>query len=172
MIRWAGVGFIIMGCTALGLALSNELEKRIGLLREIEKMVGMLQGEIRCANATLAESFYHVAGRIKEPFAALLVKMAEHMEGFKGNTIKEIFAEHVDHELKNIGLLPDDLAQLKSLGEQLGYLDAAMQLEALELYREHLREAAEQAAEAYRRKSKMYRYLGFMGGLFLAIIFI
>lgn len=172
MIRWIGIGLMIMGATAFGLAMSRELEKRLIQLREIKKMVSMLKGEIRCANSTLAEGFYHVAERIMPPFSEFLRNMAAHMEEFRGDTIQEIFREHVDTDLKESALLAEDLEQLGRLGDQLGYLDLQMQINAMEHYESQLDDAYEQAAQAFGNKSKMYRYLGLMGGLFLAIIFI
>ena len=87
-------------------------------------------GEIRCANSTLSECFRHVAGRICEPFGAFLENMAEHMEEFRGDTVQEIFTQHVEQDLRDTALATEDLEQLKRLGEQLGYLDAQMQLNA------------------------------------------
>lgn len=172
MIRWLGIGLVIAGSTAIGLAVSWEMEKRLVQLREMRRMVGMLEGEIRCANSTLSECFRHVAGRICEPFGAFLENMAEHMEEFRGDTVQEIFTQHVEQDLRDTALASEDLEQLKRLGEQLGYLDAQMQLNALALYQNQLEDSYKRAAEAFAGKAKLCRYLGLMGGLFLAIIFI
>lgn len=172
MIKWIGIGLMVIGTTAFGLSMSRDLEKRIIQLKEIRKMVSMLQGEIRCANSTLAEGFYHVARRVAQPFSNFLEKMADHMEEFRGDTMQTIFLEHVQTDLKDTVLQSEDLEQLSRLGEQLGYLDMQMQLDALELYEKQLEDAYRQAEETFQKQSKMYRYLGFMGGLFLAIILI
>ena len=172
MIRWLGFGLVILGSAAVGLAVSWEMEKRLVQLREMRRMVEMLEGEIRCANSTLSECFHHVAGRTLPPFDTFLENMAEHMEEFRGDTVQEIFRQHVEQDLSDTALLTEDLEQLKRLGEQLGYLDVQMQLGALTLYQNQLEDSYKRAAEAYVGKAKLCRYLGLMGGLFLAIIFI
>ena len=172
MLKWLGIGLMICGSTAVGVVMSRELEQRIILLQELRKVMSMLEGEIHYANATLSEAFYHVARRSKQPFSGFLEHMAERMDGLSGGTIQEIFQMYVDQDLKNTALLTSDLEQLKRLGEQLGYLDVKMQQKAIQLYTEQLQETCAQAAGVYQSKSKICRYLGIMGGLFLAILFI
>lgn len=172
MLKWIGIGLVICGSTAAGISLSRDLEKRVKQLNELRKVVVMLQGEIRYSNAPLSEAFHHVSLRIKEPFAIFLEHVAGHMEEFSGETLSDIFSQHIQEDLKYTSLLPEDLEQLKRLGESMGYLDRQMQLETMNLYLDQVNTACEEAAEHYRNKSKLYHCLGVMGGLFLAVIFI
>ena len=171
MFKIIGLGLVICGCTAMGMAAGNEMERRIRDLEEIIKMLEFLEGEIGYANAVLAESFCHVARRMRKPFSFFLENMAEHMERFEGDTLQKIFAQHVQKDLRQTALHPEDREALIGFGEQLGYLDVKMQLTAIAHYKSQLTKACAQAQEHYRKNSKMYRYLGLMGGLFLAVIF-
>ena len=172
MLKWIGIGLVICGSTAAGISFSKDLERRVKQLSELRKAIVMLQGEIRYSNSPLSEAFHHVSLRIKEPFAMFLEHVAGHMEAFCGETLSDIFMQHIQEDLKRTALLPGDLEQLGRLGDNLGYLDRQMQLETMNLYMEQLDMAHQEAKEHYRSKSRLYHCLGVMGGLFLAIIFI
>lgn len=172
VLRYVGMGLVVFGCTALGMEMSSDRKKRIRDIRELQKILDLLEGEIGYAHASLPESFRQVSGRVKPPFSGFLAHMAEHMEAFLGDTLKEIFRQHVRDELEQTALQKDDLEDLIRFGEQLGYLDVKMQLTAIAFYREQLAQSCEQAQELYRNQSKLFRCLGIMGGLFLVIIFL
>ena len=82
------------------------------------------------------------------------------------------FAEAI---AKDLGKAPaflkeSDLASLRTLGGQLGYLDVAMQKKTLDYYLEQVSDACAQAKKEYREKEKMFRCLGFGAGAFLVIL--
>ena len=72
--------------------------------------------------------------------------------------------------LKGTALKESDLASLRTLGGQLGYLDVAMQKKTLDYYLEQVSDACAQAKKEYREKEKMFRCLGFGAGAFLVIL--
>lgn len=172
MIKWLGIGFVILGSTAMGMVMSGDLEKRVRQLKELRKMLVMIQGEIRYANAPLSEAFHHVGRRVPAPFQEFLEHVACQMEEYRGEVFSDIFARNVRIDLAGTALKKEDKEQLLRLGENLGYLDGQMQMNSIELYLHQLNETCEEASQEVRNKSKVYHCLGVMGGLFLAIIFI
>lgn len=172
MLKMLGLGLIIGACSAIGMSMGRDLKRRVAQLQELRRMTGMLQGEIQYAKSPLSEAFRHAAARLKEPFSAFLRHTAEDMEQFSGEPFSEIFARNAGEELKDSGLLKEDLEQLCGFGEHLGYLDQQMQLRTIDLYRMQISETCEQAAEELKNKEKVYRYLGVCTGLFLAILFV
>lgn len=172
MVRCIGLGLVIFGCGALGLSAGNELERRIRDLRELLKLLELLEGEIGYAHAVLTESFRHAARRMGRPYAGFLEHMADHMDELRGDGLRDVFEQHVREDLKQTALLSADKEELICFGEQLGNLDVRMQLAAIALYKEQLSRTCVQAQEVWKRDSKLYRCLGFMGGLFLAVLFL
>ena len=59
-----------------------------------------------------------------------------------------------------------------SLGEHLGYLDLEMQMKQLSLYEENLEEEISRLKEEASVKKRLYRSLGILGGLLLAVLLI
>lgn len=172
MVRYIGLGLVILGCTAMGISAGNEMERRIRDLRELLKFLELLEGEIGYANAVLTEGFRHAARRMKRPYAGFLENMAGHMDELRGDTLREIFEQYVRADLRHTALLEEDREELVCFGEQLGNLDVKMQLAAISLYREQLSRTCVQARETWKKDSKLYRCLGVMGGLFLAVMFL
>lgn len=82
-----------------------------------------------------------------------------------------IFEKQLEMDLKGTALKESDLASLRTLGGQLGYLDVAMQKKTLDYYLEQVSDACAQAKKEYREKEKMFRCLGLVPVRFLSFYF-
>ena len=58
------------------------------------------------------------------------------------------------------------------MGEHLGYLALEMQMKQLSLYEENLEEEISRLKEEASVKKRLYRSLGILGGLLLAVLLI
>lgn len=172
MWRMMGVFIIITACTAIGFRFGMDVENRLSSLREIQRMMGMLKGEIQYAATPLKEAFEVLALRMEQPFSGYLKKTAADMELKDGRTIAAILEDNAQMIYRNTGLRPADIKSLIRAGARLGYLDTEMQIRTMDLYLEELEKECQLAQEEYQGKVKVYRCLGFMGGLFAAVIFL
>ena len=150
MLKLFGAGLTMFSCFAAGCLICAEMKKRIHILEELRRMTVMLSAEIGYANTMLDEAFGSIAKRVSQPLSDFLVHVQEKMQG---TALKE-----------------SDLASLRTLGGQLGYLDVAMQKKTLDYYLEQVSDACVQAKKEYREKEKMFRCLGFGAGAFLVIL--
>lgn len=172
MLKGAGILMVMAACTALGFCISLELDCRLGSLKEIQRMMEMLRGEIQYGSTPLQEAFLLMADQMSSPFSSYLRKIAGEMEKRDGRSLGVILEENGSMLKEGTGLLPSDIKRLVRAGGRLGYLDRAMQLKTLDMYLEELAGIYGLAREEYQGKGKMYRCLGFMGGLFFAVIFL
>lgn len=172
MLRIGALCILVCASAGLGYLMGQRLSKRLEQLKVLKRMMLFLQGEISCARSPLPEAFWNVAGRLPEPFREFLREVSEDLCRYEGETLGEVFAENADCHLKDTSLTREDLERLKELGENLGYLDKAMQLAHLETYGRELDMAIEELTEGLPVRKKLFRSLGIMGGLFLAILFI
>lgn len=170
MIKLIGMGLVLGGCSAAGFAAERELSRRVRDIRELMEFLRLLEGEIRYGGASLPECFRHIAGKLRQPYGSFLQQAAGHMEEYTGDTLGEILARHMDKELSGTALSPSDRESFLRFADGLGYLDAKMQLAAIAFYREQLERDHAAALELCRSQSKLYRFLGVMGGLFLVIL--
>lgn len=170
MLRGCALCILVTASAALGFVLSQRLSKRLGQLKILKRMTLFLHGEISCARVPLPEAFWSVGGKVPEPFREFLREVSEDLGKYAGSSLGQVFAEHVDCHLRDTSLTQEDRARLKELGDSLGYLDKAMQLANLEAYSRELDLSIEELTEGLPAKKKLFRSLGLMGGLFLAIL--
>lgn len=172
MLRVCALCILVAASSALGFLLGQRLSKRLNQLKILKRMTLFLHGEISCARSTLPDAFWSVGGKLPEPFREFLREVSEDLSKYAGASLGEVFAENVDRCLKDASLSGDDRDKLKELGDSLGYLDKAMQLANLEAYGRELDVTIEELTEGLPVRKKLFRSLGIMGGLFLAILLV
>lgn len=83
-----------------------------------------------------------------------------------------IFQNCTENYLTDLKLDEDERRKISLLGEKLGYLDREMQIRQLELYEtDFLYLLQNLPGKIKEEKKKIYRSLGVMGGILLAILF-
>ena len=170
MLKLFGAGLTMFSCFAAGCLICAEMKKRIHILEELRRMTVMLSAEIGYANTILDEAFGSIAKRVSPPLSDFLVHVQEKMQKGEEANLGVIFEKQLEMDLKGTALKESDLASLRTLGGQLGYLDVAMQKKTLDYYLEQVSDACVQAKKEYREKEKMFRCLGFGAGAFLVIL--
>lgn len=73
---------------------------------------------------------------------------------------------------QNTALHDEDRALLLSIGAKLGDSDVEGQLSTIELHKQHLSALLLIATEQRQKKGKLYRSMGVLGGVFIAIMLI
>ncbi len=172
MQKIAGIVMIVTACTAIGVRSGMDLQNRVKSLMEMKRMIEMLKGEIQYAATPLKEAFEMLSVRLEPPFCQYLQKTAEDMGRRDGRTMAVILEENAQILYERTGLGRADIRGFIRAGARLGYLDAQMQLRTIDLYLEELEKEYRSAQEEYQGKIKVYRCLGFMGGLFAAVVFL
>ena len=170
MLKIAGAGLVIFSCSALGYSKSIHMTRRLQQLREIEKMVFLILGEITYRREALPEALGTVAYRLPEPLAGFLKEVSEAAGQYQGACFQEIFKEKAKTYLSGTALCPKDLEEFLQLGAYLGYLDITMQKNTITLYLEQLKREMENLQREMPAKQKLYRSMGTLGGIFLAIM--
>lgn len=170
IIKAAGICLILFSSTGIGFLSSRRLKERIEELESIRRLLLMLRGEIKYSRSTLPEAFQAIGRRLSKPYGDMLLKAASAMEQLQGQTLSQIWEERVTEALTESALYKEDKEKLIHLGNQLGYLDAEMQIATLELYLEQLQEEIKNASENFKRNGKLYRTMGVMAGIFLAVL--
>ena len=170
MLKIAGAVLVIFSCSAQGYSKSIHMTRRLQQLREIEKMVFLILGEITYRREALPEALGTVAYRLPEPLAGFLKEVSEAAGQYQGACFQEIFREKAKTYLSGTALCPKDLEEFLQLGAYLGYLDITMQKNTITLYLEQLKREMENLQREMPAKQKLYRSMGTLGGIFLAIM--
>ncbi|MEY8336417.1 stage III sporulation protein AB [Lachnospiraceae bacterium 62-35] len=168
--KLTGILFTAVGAAGIGISEAIRYKERLHLLEDLRKMVSLLKGEILYANAPLEEAFIHVGERCSSPAGKVFLNMAEEMGKKRGDSFYEMWKAEVDSLGKEIPLSKEDKRQLKGFGENLGYLDRAMQERTMALYLEQLSGEITYLKEHLQEKNRLYTSLGIAAGVFLIII--
>lgn len=167
-----GSVLIIAATSGIGYWYSHEFQKHLNELQYLRQMFIMIYGEIRYTQESFGEVFSHLERQLKEPYAEWFRNMAENIQDRSRTSFSELWSEAIDLCLGISHLKKEDLAELKDLGAQMGYLDADTQLGVLKLYTEKLEIRIQTIRTGLASKKRLCNCLGIMSGIFIAIILV
>lgn len=108
---------------------------------------------------------------IEERFKSLtFIQSCKAME-IEGMPFPEAWEKSVESESHVMGLKSSDSNILSGLSKVIGVLDEEGQIAGLNFSKEMFEDRLKEARESYKKYGKMYRTLGLLSGIFLAIIF-
>lgn len=171
MLKLAGAILIVCASVGLGYSKSRELTLREKNLGDFLQLILCLKGEIRCGNSSLPDALRDTANRCQGTYEAFLKGVAERMESGAEESLQIIFRNSMEKYLTDLILEREEKNKIALLGERLGYLDREMQLRQLELYEADFQYFIQKLQKDKEEKKKIYRSLGAMGGIMLAVLF-
>lgn len=163
---------LILSAGAVGCVKAEELESRVGTLKEMKRMIVFLQGELRFHRAELSEAFESVSERVEPLFGIFLRRIAEELGAKEGDCFENIWKRHCEKLLQTEGFLKEDRKLFEILEGSLGYLDLVMQTESLNLVILQVEDAIKMAEELRDSRGKLYRTMGISAGVFLTMLMI
>lgn len=167
---------IILASAGIGAEYGKGLKEHLEELRFLRQFIRMLAGELKYTKEPLPDALMELSGRIKEPYASFFREACEELER-KGNLVfPEWFREKAKEKLfavrREKKLTKEEWELFLSFGNQIGYMDIEMQLNALFSYEErwelHIRKAEEEIAP----KRRIANCLGILTGVFLTVLFL
>lgn len=170
LLKLVGCGMLIAGSTGYGFCMAYRYQDRIHLLMRLKQMIYLLKSQIRCTNATLEEAFRAVGERNGGPLGKLFREAASQIAQEEGASFYVIWKAAVDQLDPELALSDEDRQCLGAMAEHLGYLDMEAQERSLLLYLEELDETIRALQDQQKEKCRLYRSLGVMAGVFLAVV--
>lgn len=167
-----GSVLILLASTAIGIAKGRDLQRYLGELESLKQLFLMLKSEIKYTKAPLGEAFSRIGRKRKDFFGEWMISLAGELEERAGITFFELWKKSIENVFQKSCLKEADIAQLKSMGMNMGCLDEEMQLGTIDLYMEQLEITICRRREELQAKKRLCNCLGVMGGIFLVILFI
>ena len=153
-ISFAGAVLLIAGCTAIGFYLARKEGFRVEELQEFKKALMILASEIEHMRSPLAVASASIAKRVKRPVSGIFRHFSQALEDQKPQTH---FAD-------------EDWDIIEGFGKTLGYLDKQMQQSAIAYAAQYIDDKVASLLTQADKNKRMYRSLGLIGGLLLAVV--
>ena len=167
-----GVILILLGTSGIGYLAAVDLRRHLNDLKWLRRILLLLKEEITYTHAPLGEVFFHISGKVKEPYGLFLAQVSERLLERAGSSFSEIWFCAVEEKLRVTKLTREELEELKDFGNSLGYLGGHAQEGAIDLYLEQLQERMQEVREGMAAKQKLCGCLGVMSGIFITILLI
>ena len=162
---------ILLSGAGLGFNKSRELGNRKKHLEMLMRMIILLKGEIRYGNKSLYDAFTGASGKLEGKYREFFILTAQEMKKKTGASFSTIFRECAGRCLDLSCLSQEDRNRFYSLGDQLGYLGLDMQLKQMDLMEKETEYAIRELRKDFCEKRKLYRSMGILGGIFVAVFF-
>ncbi len=158
---------IIVVSTLLGILFSKKYSRRESELKDMKSALNMFSTKIKFTYEPIPNLFLEISnkigGNIGKIFERASIRMKEESAG-------EAWNKSFDDVATN--LLDEDITTLKNLGRLLGQTDLEGQISEIEVVNQFLDTQLENARQEKLKNEKMYRTLGIISGMTIAIILI
>ncbi|CCO08906.1 stage III sporulation protein SpoIIIAB [Desulforamulus hydrothermalis] len=172
MLKFIGAAAVLLSCTLMGLLVAGSYSRRPVEIRCLLNALQMLETEVTYGATPLPEALAAVAERCDPRVALLFNRAAQELLTMRGLTAREAWEAALREFYPGSALTNSERAILLELGNSLGISDRSDQVKHLVLAKEQLKLEQAKAEEASLKNSKVYNYLGFLGGLTIVLILI
>lgn len=170
MLKLVGMCMTLGACGTMGLMWARVYEKRPRQLAALEEALLLLETEITYGSTPLPEAMELVSRQCYREVASVFRQTAVELKKMEGSTANEAWVRSVDAFYPGSALTDSDLQIMRRFGVSLGNSDREDQMKHLALARSQLKAAADQADAAARKTASVFKYLGFLGGLFVVLV--
>jgi len=170
MIKLIGAVLILFSASMVGWQIGRYYAYRPVQLRALLVALQMLETEIVYGLTPLNRAFVKVGQRVSEDVGKMFLFAAELLNTEKAQSAEEALRQAMGKLWTHTALRKQERDVLTSLGQVLGSSDREDQQKHLRLAVTHLQGLAEEARLEQEKYEKMYKSLGFLGGLLVVIL--
>lgn len=170
MIKAIGSILIIFSSSGIGYILGKDFSKRVAQLKLLRMSLQMLETEIEYSNTPLPYAFETIAKKCTSPVREIFKSVSDSLKGNRFNTVGDAFEKALLDCREITCFKKEDMEILKSFSQSIGSSDREGQEKSFRLVIKQLEGQEERAEESRSKNEKMYKSLGLLAGLAIAII--
>lgn len=165
------MSFVIVGCsTLIGIEMARGYVLRTKELRELQSALARLEAEILHYLTRLPEALKLTGESVGGEVGNIFISVSEKLVENSNLTISQVWRKTIDEFENRLYLHKEDLEILQRLGDNLGSGNKEGQKKYINITLMQLNEQEQKAQEQRSKYEKMYRSLGVLCGLAIAII--
>lgn len=161
---------IVVCCGLLGLYKANRYVQRVKEIRMLKAALIQLETEVVHFSSFISEAMTAVGQSINGPWKTFFCKAAQDLEEKKEYTVGECWKNNLDYYRKDFCVAEPEYEILVRFSEKLGSSDRESQKKYFELAQQQLDIEEKKAEQLCSKYVQMYRSLGILCGLAIAII--
>jgi stage III sporulation protein AB len=170
MVKVIGAVLILFSASMVGWHIGRYYAYRPIQLRALIVALQMLETEIVYGLTPLHRAFAKVGNRVAEDVGKLFLLAADLLVSEKAQSAEDSLGQAMQKQWPQTALRKQERDVLASLGQVIGSSDREDQQKHLRLAVTHLRGLEEEARAEQAKYEKMYKSLGFLGGLLVVIL--
>ena len=167
-----GIVFVLISTGGIGFLCASELRRRKNQLEEQLALLKLMLGDIRYMKATLPEAIGKALRRHTGVYLDFLRETEEKLTNSPGIELSKIWSEAVKKGLHTSSLTKEDKENLIAFGDSICSLDRESLIASFEQYSEELNQEIHRIQEVIAPKTKLYRSIGILVGIFIVVILI
>lgn len=168
--RLLGGLFVIAACGGGGILFGRQMKLRQEHLQEGRRAIELLQAQIRAEGGSLPEALQETGEHMAGVYGELFREISAELLLYRGEPVRVLWEEAARRKLRQSYLHASDVEQFVLLGEQLGMTDRQMQETILGRYLNYTENELSVLLGEIREKTRLYRNLGILLGIFLTIL--
>lgn len=161
------LAMIIGASSAIGILFSKKYANREKEIKEMKNGLNMFATKIKFTYEPIPNLFMEIANKIGGNVGEIFQRAATRMKEQTAGDAWKNALEEVNHSFTK-----EDVTILQNMSRFLGQTDLEGQISEIEVVSQFLTSQLENAGEERKKNEKMYRTLGIVTGLTIAIILI
>ena len=161
---------IVVCCTLLGMHMAFRYKQRIYNIRVLQSILANLETEIVYYSTFLSQAIRNSIKALDGDWKTFFAEVADILENKKEYSLTETWAKSLNKIQKSPYIGKVELDIMYRFGLQLGSSDKLNQQKYFKIVQQQLKTEEENARQLHLRYGKMYRSLGLLLGLGIAII--
>ncbi len=172
IIKITGCVLVMVSGTALGFLAAGELIRRAEDLNSFKSVAFLIQGEIRFNHTELPDILDNISQRHNSRLGIFFKNVSDELKLHNGKSFDEIWKQHMEQDIKLTSLNSEDKRLIREFGSNMGYKERDAQINVIDKFMNEIELKLGELRSVSGNKRKIYKALGFLGGLFTVIIFI
>ena len=164
---------VLGGSVFCGINYAIRLRKRRDNLKALERIVMYLESEIRYRHSVMSEAFVNAAKKADKPFSDWLYYLGLRLKDeYNGSDFYKIWCDSLNMLQDDTFLSKEDIEELMSLGQTLGYLDIEAHRAGIELEIDNIHNRINDINEGLKDRMRVSVVAGAVFGILVVMILV
>lgn len=167
-----GCSLVFVVSSLIGVVLAKAYSTRVQNIIDMITAFEILHTKISYNQTTLDEIFIDIGMQLGGVVGEVFNKMGEAFEGNMLYTADELWGKVIEENIKKCDFSFDDIQVINEFSYMLGKSDIEGQLRNIDMTLSRLKSQLVRAENEEKKYSRMYKNVGILGGMGLAVILI